>query len=430
MAKGSDEEENEESDDELIELTAEGRPAGTYVGQMCFENRAFEGVLKVQGLDQGEALVDAVRLDCLKLNELQQEKEGDDEEDELDGTFWIPATARSTGDNDVVFDNKQNGEQIHCLLEWLALQIFDRHTYGINFDPERSGCEWWTQCRPIGASEADNVAQHDANDIDNSEQGQNSEGAKRRKVSVCNNESHEKAQKELDSPAPNEGESIQLHFDKDETLCSLMSLCVHPALSTVTYLTDEGAPTIILPYQYSNHDGETQVASGPDKDKALTNKNLCTARDVVLSYPAQGNHLCFDGRLLHGAPAEFRVARNANSLDKSSAQEGHVEMRVSFLVNIWLNHHPESISELPLAVARKLRKVPCCNVKDDLNPPMGSKLKWNHPIPMESVEITGGHHVSLWAKGLDGKVCIHVPTRPPTELSETSHRLVKYTAKP
>jgi DNA-binding transcriptional ArsR family regulator len=50
---------------------------------------------------------------------------------------------------------------------------------------------------------------------------------------------------------------------------------VHPHLSTVTYLTDAGAPTVVLP-QRSSACGELPA---------------CELSTVVVSYPAVGKHL-------------------------------------------------------------------------------------------------------------------------------------------
>ena len=84
-------------------------------------------------------------------------------------------------------------------------------------------------------------------------------------------------------------ESISLHFDTDQKLKTEEQKHVSPSLATVTYLTDGGAPTLILPIAASvdgrwYHDGE--LVDG-----------------AFLSYPRVGKHLAFDARLLHGAEA-------------------------------------------------------------------------------------------------------------------------------
>ena len=77
-------------------------------------------------------------------------------------------------------------------LERLALDIFDHHTAAAAFDRSRSGAEWWAQV------------------IDPSD-------------------------------------DIGFHWDRDYDLERDQGLCVHPHLATVTYLSNCGGPTIILP---------------------------------------------------------------------------------------------------------------------------------------------------------------------------------------
>ena len=84
-----------------------------------------------------------------------------------------------------------------CSLERLARAIFERHTAGVAFDPATSGAEWWAQVRGGG----------------------------------------------------DRHEGIEFHWDVDEHLCDVQGgggVHVHPHLSTVTYLSAHGAPTVVL----------------------------------------------------------------------------------------------------------------------------------------------------------------------------------------
>jgi hypothetical protein len=57
---------------------------------------------------------------------------------------------------------------------------------------------------------------------------------------------------------------------------------------------------------------------------------------VYLSLPAQGKHLTFPGQWLHGAP-----------FLSESATPGEAEGdRITFLVNLWINHHPANVERL------------------------------------------------------------------------------------
>ena len=165
------------------------------------------------------------------------------------GSFWMPADAEPT-----------------CPLERLAQSIFRLHTSGRPFDRARSGAEWWA-----------NVTR--------------SETVRRTQGSYGD---------------------IAVHLDKDEDAYSRYNLLVHPALSTVTYLSDAGAPTLVLPGARLDMYGEYPAEELPS---------------AVLVPPAAGRHLCFDGRLLHGAPA--------------CLCEGAAEYeRVTFCVNVWIHHAP------------------------------------------------------------------------------------------
>ena len=85
---------------------------------------------------------------------------------------------------------------------------------------------------------------------------------------------------------------ISFHWDKDEDLRLAMggSMYLHPHLSTVTYLTDIGAPTMVVNRRV-NFNGE-YIASGDNTEG-------------YVSWPRRGKHLSFDGRFLHAAPGDL-----------------------------------------------------------------------------------------------------------------------------
>ena len=85
---------------------------------------------------------------------------------------------------------------------------------------------------------------------------------------------------------------------------------------------------------------------------------------MVLSYPTPGKHLVFDGRFLHAAPtllnegvataAAAAIAATAEGKDGKEGKEDVAgdggsagSVRVTFLVNIWLNHQPVGIAPFP-----------------------------------------------------------------------------------
>ena len=165
------------------------------------------------------------------------------------GSFWLPADAEPA-----------------CELERLAASIFRLHTAGRTFDRAKSGAEWWA-----------NVSRSETVRLEHASYG-----------------------------------DIALHFDKDEDAFSRFHLLVHPALSTVTYLSDSGAPTLVFPA--ARLDGTTGAYPAGE------------LRSAVFVPPATGRHLCFDGRLLHGAPARLCDALQYE--------------RVTFCVNVWIHRAP------------------------------------------------------------------------------------------
>eukprot|EP00299_Pterocystis_sp_00344_P017002 c8532_g1_i2.p1 GENE.c8532_g1_i2~~c8532_g1_i2.p1 ORF type:complete len:285 (+),score=52.39 c8532_g1_i2:92-946(+) len=113
--------------------------------------------------------------------------------------------------------------------------------------------------------------------------------------------------------------AINFHWDKDEDLVDHCEINVHPHISTVTYLTSTGAPTAVVPFR-------TQPQYNKFKKQ--------TVSDAILSWPSAGKHIRFDGRFFHGVPSDLYRANDDS------------EWRVTFLVNVWLNHKPLGVDEI------------------------------------------------------------------------------------
>ena len=188
-------------------------------------------------------------------------------------------------------------------LELLALQIFRYHARDAAFDPARSGAEWWTQ---VIETEAD----------------------------------------------------IAWHWDRDYDLQDGQGIQIHPHLATVTYVNVGGAPTVVL-----ERASPLLAADSLEGEVAA-----CTA-----CAPRVGRHLSFDGRMLHGAPSSVLDAappappaavkpasklaskRAKPAVSKPAVSKPAVPVRVTFLVNLWLNHTPGGAAPLPTAVGAKLQ---------------------------------------------------------------------------
>ncbi|EKX52650.1 hypothetical protein GUITHDRAFT_101812 [Guillardia theta CCMP2712] len=173
---------------------------------------------------------------------------------ECGSTFWLGAS-----------------DKPRCSLEKMAQQIFMHFTQQVEFDASRSGVEWWVQMRLGGDGEAEPGVM---------------------------------------------GEDITLHWDKDEELVNTIGTHMTPYVGTVTYLTNYGAPTVVL-------------------NKAAPKQ----AEDVEGCYGSSrhldaGKSIAFDGRLLHGALTGF-------------IQPEMWQRRVTFLANVWLDHRPLQVNRFP-----------------------------------------------------------------------------------
>lgn len=138
-----------------------------------------------------------------------------------------------------------------------------------------------------------------------------------------------------------EEDDIGIHFDADYGLEDALPCLIHPHISTITYLSDIGVPTLIL----NKH-------SPPPEDEGKVSL-AGTIEQGYLSYPKIGKHIAFDGRMLHGASAAFFPSSPASS----SAGKNSDGKRITFLVNIWLNHSPLDAEVLPEEIVKQMKPV-------------------------------------------------------------------------
>lgn len=145
------------------------------------------------------------------------------------------------------------------------------------------------------------------------------------------------------------------HWDKDYHAESEEDRDVHPSLATVTYFSDIGAPTIVVP-RTSLHPHEGRENECIDDDRPIA--RLC------LSRPVPGKHIAFDGRLLHGAPTDVydeillrRTQGHPNGLTPKKKKGGPSRLqRATFLANIWINHKPRDAVCIDASLKAKLSK--------------------------------------------------------------------------
>jgi len=212
-----------------------------------------------------------------------------------------------------------------CNLERLVKEIYGFHTDGIECDVSSSGAEWWTQV--------------------------------------------------IDSR-----DDIGFHWDRDYELEESEGLHVYPIKSTVTYLTDFGAPTIVV----------------DKRGTADTSHELIgTADKFSLCKPKVGRSIVFDGSLLHAAPSGIEDeddedsgesdTDNGNEEEEETNDEDEdciVQWRVTLLVNVWINHIPYQ--------ARRYKQP---------SPMLLSATNTTRPIPEDLLQLcwkrlTDGHEES------------------------------------
>ena len=195
------------------------------------------------------------------------------------------------------------GDAPRCRLEQLAADVLRFHA-GSDAD---AGAEWWVQARPLGAGERS---------------------------------------------------SINLHWDKDESLSRRMGEHAPPFLSTVTYCGDDGAPTLVLPLE-ADERGHALLPDG--------------GGDAYVSYPAVGKHLAFDGRLLHCAPQQL-----ARSADASGG------IRITLLVNVWRRHRPWGLRRLPKRLAERLDSGGPTEFRAEFRAEFRTSLEEEEPIASDA----------------------------------------------
>jgi hypothetical protein len=300
--------------------------------------------------------------------------------------------------------------QARCSLEQLALDIFHHHTRRNNmkYDASCSGAEWWVQIRPSPKG----IGRY----------------AMMQAADVGNHQNKEKDTTDKDDMVQNGG--ISFHWDKDEDLRLLCggTCYVHPHWSTVTYLTEYGAPTLALNARVDNLTGAYVLPTMNRNDSPSDTEETSRPSDQPLQHqppswqgfvcwPKVGKHFCFDGRFLHAAPPDLMEAgafqkqqlplELANSNDTNAVvllktkKLTRRHRRVTFLVNIWLNYHPFNVEPFPDSMMDKMSgyqrtqdTAPACEneVNDDKEQGNNStsrrmRLRFDGSAPIQTVVV-------------------------------------------
>jgi hypothetical protein len=148
-------------------------------------------------------------------------------------------------------------------------------------------------------------------------------------------------------------EDIGFHYDKDEAMASLQSVMKHPLISTVTYLSDIGSPTLIF----------NQTTNGNDETPEIPALGY-------LCYPKLNRHVTFSGDLQHGVLG-------------SASQSGRVpEGRVTLLINWW---DTQPLEPNTIVVTEKLLS----DIGID-KPPKSTAPTYTRELEAVEVDIQGG----------------------------------------
>lgn len=238
-----------------LSIDADGRAASEWNSKVDYATRVYDLEIAEWTDGEREALrIDAAIADCALLPR----------------TYWV-----------------ESGGSPRCTVEALALRIFKEHA------PQgaEGGAEWWVQRRPNGRAEILCGSGDDGDEV-----------LAGRKKQRC--------------AEPTLG--LTWHVDKDEELRNGAGVYLPPALSTVTYLSDVGAPTAMVDCTMRGGGDLVSLADGRAADAVELDS-------MVLAWPRTGLHLCFDGRLMHAVVAEL-AWRNPTA----------EEPRLTLLVNVWI----------------------------------------------------------------------------------------------
>jgi len=325
----SDSDSDSDSDTEPLELKLDQH--GRVLADTSQLNYSFRSFVDILGVSNNSEKLKILCKDISTASTKSRDMGNDYSEGQ---TFWVPANAAPT-----------------TILEKIALEIFQFHTKGCQFDKENSGAEWWTLA--------------------------------------------------IDS----ENADVSWHWDKDYGL-EESGINLSPHLATITYLSETGAPTVML-----NKIAPTEY-----------HKDISgTASKMFLSRPRIGKHSSFDGRFLHAAPIELSLwnedgtVSGKNGSDSGGSDGGGsdgggsdgggsdgggsdndrsnisgtsrneskkvVPLRYSFLVNIWLNWKPQDAIVCP----KKLIKTLSTN---DLNDNM-PQINFSNESEIKILEFDG-----------------------------------------
>ncbi|CAE8617271.1 unnamed protein product [Polarella glacialis] len=146
---------------------------------------------------------------------------------------------------------------------------------------------------------------------------------------------------------------LELHFDKDEIAFKTWGIWSHPELASVTYLTDGGAPLVVFATASTEgQEGASEEEQGERPSRTTQADSMAGPSRSWVCFPRAARHATFDGRFLHGIPAELQELQEDGGSALSGRSTGD---RLSLLVNVWTSHRPEGVSRIPARLASHLK---------------------------------------------------------------------------
>jgi hypothetical protein len=140
-------------------------------------------------------------------------------------------------------------------------------------------------------------------------------------------------------------DDIGFHWDRDYGSENKNGVHIYPRLGTVTYITDAGGPTLVMDREGTADSGEPLIGS---------------IQSFSASKPMVGKHISFKGNLLHAAPSGLdEDDEDSGDSDEEGSEEADDTgvQRITFLVNIWVDHTPIDSKRFPKKELKKLLPV-------------------------------------------------------------------------
>ncbi|KAJ1462933.1 hypothetical protein M885DRAFT_103061 [Pelagophyceae sp. CCMP2097] len=277
-----------------LSLDAQGRVASRHNGLLDYTTRVEATAICDWTAAEVESLrTDVTVADCALLPR----------------SFWVDATTKP-----------------RAMLESLAQRIVAAHT-----TPDMdAGGEWWVQRRPEGRAEilSRGSAAPAADESATKRRRRNADGASVDGAAAGEAGAVDDSEPVDDAGIGSEHLGLGWHVDKDEELLKGASVYAPPHLSTVTYVCDVGAPTVLLDATLRGH-GDLCRLDGDAADEL-------SLHEVEVVWPRTGDHLVFDGRRMHGVVPKLSVFEATKE-----------KPRLTLLVNIWLAHRPLGVEPFP-----------------------------------------------------------------------------------